>query len=77
MSNKIICVWESPRNEGTKRFTVGARSISRDWTVGKIVELEGGWYHESEGRRLEVYDTDDNLRITLPMSACAVECEAE
>ncbi len=75
----ILAIWESRTNEDSEFFTAGCNRYhykrKDNWKIGKIVLLEGGWHHESEGRRLEVYDTDDNLRVTLPMNACAVEYE--
>lgn len=80
MERRIIRVWESPTNEGTKGFTVGNKRPGRDWRVGRIEMLTLAWWQGSADEfkrfansRVDVYDDDDNLRVSLPTDAVAVE----
>jgi len=70
---RIIEVFESPTNEGTRCYQVG-RGVNfqcwhpRDgeryeWTVG---EIRRGYNQNSGESWVEVYDTDGNLRVELP-----------
>lgn len=90
MKGKIISVWESPTNEGTVCYNVGMRvnqipgsyttergDYEYEWTVGKISWLEAGWHGEGDPSRIDVYDTDNKLRASLPWAACGVTLEPE
>ena len=88
---KIKAVWESPTSEETACYSVGGRmnpvpgsyspgigdGLQYEWTVGKIVEIDSNCYHEGDLARFEVYDTNGKKRVSLPVNACAFECEVE
>ena len=72
MDGKIVRAWESPPNSESEMYEVGTARHSfghPSWTVGCISE-DG----HADGR-VCIYDTNDNLRVSLPVQACAVEYE--
>jgi len=69
---RIKSVWESPTNEDTKYFTVGANYYSKEWTTGEIK-----YSTDQEQSRVLVYDTEGNLRVDLPYGSCVVEYATE
>ena len=81
LDRNVLCVWESPTNEGSESFRVGVKSMGYTWVTGRIEHPDALFAMGVGGEvrvlldRVEVYDTDGNLRISLPATACAVEYE--
>ncbi len=85
MTRRITRCWESPTNEDTQWFMVGKTpaggSASACWTVGRIEMLTLSWvagpgpeeFQRYANSRVDIYDDDDKLRVSLPTSAVAVE----
>ena len=85
MTREIITVWESPVNEGTETYIVGNKRPSRGWRVGRIQMLALSWiegpgpqeFLRFANSRVDIYDNNDRLRVSLPTSAVAVEYAEE
>lgn len=66
MKTEIVCVWETPTNEGTASYRTGVKSYRHKWTTGKIKLV-------TAIDRVIVYDTEGNERIDMPYSTCCLE----
>ena len=81
MTRRITRCWESPTNEDTQWFMVGNQKPGRGWRVGRIEMLTLSWvagpgpeeFQRYANSRVDIYDDDDKLRVSLPTSAVAVE----
>ena len=60
------------------RIEVGPSKEDLDLLEKHIPPPTGwGWNTTEVIPRIEIYDTDGNLRVSLPAAACAVECETD
>ena len=82
---KIVRVWESPTNEGTESYRIGWRVLDHTapWSFKENGEngyptkfVPASILREADppdGWRINVYDTEGNLRVSLPAAACGWE----
>ena len=86
---KIARVWESPTNEGTEAYRIGRRILDHhapcDFTTNgrdghpiKFVpaSILREYEADRDDWRINVYDAEGNLRVSLPAASCGWEYEA-